>query len=189
MVFIKTNNLLETYLTTVNFLLLIFTVVISWGVYYFLEKAKNKRKLLKYLSEREEIKDIKFNDRFKQVRIVLFDISKNELLNFAKDVYSIDSSSIKDMKITYDEDKSIDNPFVITISFKEKFSIEGYGYESVSLTGAQQNGFKEYGVSFKYGGEYYDENGDTIFCTNISHHLVYKLKNEPNRWFKNLFEL
>jgi len=171
---------------------MLFAVVIFWQVYYYYyyyyySKSKNKRNLLKYLSEKEEIKDIEFNDRFKQVRIILFDISKNELLNLGEDIYSIGSRSIKDIKITYDEDKAIDNPFVITISFKEKFSIEGYGYESVSLTGKQLNGFKEYDVAFKYGGQYFDENGDTIFCTNISDHLVYKLKDEPSRWFKIFF--
>ena len=169
--------------------LLIFAFVITWVVYHFLSKSKNKRKLLKYSSRLKEIKDIEFNDRFKQVRIVLFDISKKELLNLAEDIYSIGYRSIKGMKITYDESKSIDNPFVISISFKEKFLMGGYGYEAVSLTGVQQNRFKEYKVSFKYGGQYYDENGDTIFCTNINEHLVYKLKGEPNRWFKNLFEL
>ena len=84
---------------TVNFLLLVLLLVIVWIVYYFISKAKNKRKLLKYISVRDEIKNIEFNDRFKQVEIILFDISKNELLNLGEDIYSIGSRCIKDMKI------------------------------------------------------------------------------------------
>jgi len=181
--------ILELPYTTSKFLIIFLIFIIAFVVYNVLSKEKNKRKLLKYLSSLKEIKDIEFNERHKQLRIILFDISKKELLKLAENIYSIGSRSIKDMKITYDESKSIDNPFVITISFKEKFSMEGYGFESVSLTGEQQNGFKEYSVLFKFGGTFYDDKGDLIFHTSINDHFVYKLKGEPNRCFNKLFEL